>query len=153
MDTVETIERIETIEIEGGRKYTSVSSETIVSTASIIPAEIRITDKAGRSIPCIDYYIGLCPAPCLLEPSKMKEHSDHIDDVRAFLKGEALSLFSKLEAEMKEHAKHLEFEEAQKIKQTIDALRGLHERQKVRDLPGGEMDIVVEYEKYNRHFI
>ncbi len=115
--------------------------------------EVIITDKAGRSIPCIDYYIGLCPAPCLLEPSKLAEHSNHIDDVRAFLKGEALSLFSKLEAEMKEHAKHLEFEEAQKIKQTIDALRSLHERQKVRDLPGGEMDIVVQYEKYNRHFI
>ncbi len=35
---------------------------------------------------------------------------------------------------MQQKARHHEFEEAQKIKETLIALRGLHERQKVRDM-------------------
>jgi excinuclease ABC subunit C len=114
---------------------------------------IAITDKAGRTIPCMDYYIGLCPAPCTLEDSKIEEHTNHLDKLRLFLKGESLGIFSELEEKMQLHAKNLEFEEAQKIKYSIESLRYIHERQKVRDLPGGDMDIVVQYEKYEKHFI
>ncbi len=114
---------------------------------------IEITDKAGRSIPCMDYYIGLCPAPCLLESGKIEEHVNHIDRVRAFLRGESATLFSDLEIEMQSYAKELDFEKAQETKEVIESLRTLHERQRVRDLPGGDMDIIIQYEKYERHFI
>jgi excinuclease ABC subunit C len=43
---------------------------------------IQITDKAGKTIPCMDYYIGLCPAPCMLHSSKIDEHSDNIARVQ-----------------------------------------------------------------------
>ncbi len=114
---------------------------------------IQVTDKAGRTLPCIDYYIGLCPAPCMLEPSKIAQHHDNIGRVRAFLSGESSTVFADLEVTMRERAHDLDFEEAQKIKETITALRWLHERQKVRDIVDGDIDICIQYEKYNKTYI
>ncbi|MBC7503551.1 excinuclease ABC subunit UvrC [Candidatus Gracilibacteria bacterium] len=114
---------------------------------------ILITDKAGKTIPCIDYYIGLCPAPCMLEKSKLEQHSQNIENVRGFLSGDAVAVFDKLEYEMREKAKVFDFEEAQKIKETLIALRGLHERQKVRDIVDGDIDICIQYEKYDKTYI
>lgn len=82
----------------------------------------------------MDYYIGLCPAPCMLHNTKIDEHSQHIDQVKLFLSGESGSVFSDLDSEMRERASNQEFEKAQEIKDTIVALKGLHERQSVRDI-------------------
>ncbi len=114
---------------------------------------IKITDKAGRTPPCMDYYIGLCPAPCLLEDEKVGEHTDHINSARQFLSWESLGLFDKLEADMREKAKIFEFEEAQKIKETLESLKGLYERQKVRDIVEGDIDIFIQYEKYDKVYV
>lgn len=47
--------------------------------------KIALSDKAGKTIPCMDYYIGICPAPCLLEKEKIEKHNSNIDNVRLFL--------------------------------------------------------------------
>ncbi len=114
---------------------------------------IMITDKAWKTIPCMDYYIGLCPAPCMLEKSNIETHAHNIDLVKAFLSGEAGSVFMNLESEMRARAGNQEFEEAQKIKETILALRGLHERQNVRDMVDGDIDVCIQYEKYEKSYI
>lgn len=54
---------------------------------------------------------------------------------------------------MREKAKIFEFEEAQKIKETLEALKGLYERQKVRDIVEGDIDIFIQYEKYDKVYI
>ncbi len=54
---------------------------------------------------------------------------------------------------MQSYAKELDFEKAQETKEVIESLHTLHQRQRVRDLPGGDMDIIIQYEKYERHFI
>jgi excinuclease ABC subunit C len=89
---------------------------------------IVITDKAWKTVPCMDYYIWLCPAPCMLENDKIQEHK--------WVK-----------------AKNLEFEKAQEIKETLEALQWLHERQKVRDIIEWEVDIFLMYEKYDKVYI
>ncbi len=114
---------------------------------------IELIDKAGKTIPCMDYYIWLCPAPCMLHTSKIDEHSEHIARVRLFLSGESGTIFSDLEDTMKKKASEHEFEKAQEIKQTIMALRWLHERQKVRDIVDGDIDICIQYEKYDKTYI
>lgn len=75
----------------------------------------------------MDYYIGLCPAPCMLHDSKIDEHNDHIEKVKLFLSGESGTVFIDLENEMRERAASHEFEKAQELKDIIVALRGLHE--------------------------
>ena len=69
-----------------------------------------ITDKAGKTIPCMDYYIGLCPAPCLLEAENISEHTRHIDLAREFLSGRSAVAIETLTTEMHDRAKALDFE-------------------------------------------
>ncbi len=115
--------------------------------------ELIITDKAGKTIPCMDYYIGICPAPCLLHTEKVQGHSENMERVKSFLSGEGGSVFLDLETQMRDYASKYEFEKAQEIKETIEALRGLYERQKVRDIVDGDIDICIQYEKYEKTYI
>lgn len=73
--------------------------------------------------------------------------------VRKFLRGEDGELFAHLEKEMKEKARNLEFEDAQAIKGSLDLLRWIWERQKVREYISWDNDIVVLYEKYDKKYI
>ncbi|MBX9809797.1 excinuclease ABC subunit UvrC [Candidatus Gracilibacteria bacterium] len=120
---------------------------------SISENHVEITDKAGKTLPCMDYYIGICPAPCLLHSEKISIHNENLDRLKMFLSGESGTIFTDLENEMRQKASEYEFEEAQKIKETIAALRGLHERQSVRDFVDGDLDICIQYEKYEKSYI
>ncbi len=101
----------------------------------------------------MDYYIGLCPAPCLLEDSKIQEHAENIGKLKRFLQGEQSILMDEMRNKMQEHAKRLEFEEAQKIKTLIDSIGVLAERQLARDIIPGDHDIFVVLEKYEKYHI
>ncbi len=58
-----------------------------------------------------------------------------------------------MRAKMHDHAKKLEFEEAQKIKILIDSLGVLAEKQIARDVIPGDHDIFVVLEKYEKYHI
>ncbi len=64
-----------------------------------------------------------------------------------------MSLLADLEMDMKEKAREHKFEEAQKLKEIIESLRGLHARQKVRDMVDGDIDVFMIYEKYEKTYI
>ncbi len=115
--------------------------------------KIVISDKAGKTVPCMDYYIWLCPAPCLLERKTVETHGKNIENVRSFLKGGSAGIFDQLNSQMREKARIFEFEEAQKIKETINALEWLHQKQTVRDIIDGNIDICIKYEKYDKTYI
>lgn len=114
---------------------------------------LRITDKAGKTVPCMDYYIWLCPAPCLLEDDKISLHGNNIDKARMFLLWKNADIISDLQEDMYKYSKNLEFEKAMEIKETLEALKLLHERQKVRDIIEGNVDIYLKYEKYDKIYI
>ena len=114
---------------------------------------VRITDKAWKTIPCMDYYIWLCPAPCMLEKEKIDDHAAHLNSAREFLKGNTTDTLHSMELEMQQKAKNLEFEDATKIKATIESLKWLSEKQKVRDIVEGSIDVFLIYEKYDKTYI
>lgn len=62
-------------------------------------------------------------------------------------------MLSNLESLMKQKAKNLEFEDAKKILETIQALKLLHEKQSVRDIVHGNIDAFSMYEKYDNIYI
>lgn len=116
--------------------------------------KIHITNTAGRSIPCLDYYIGLCPAPCTLESSKMAEHRKNVDALRQFLSGNKKDLLGKLEEEMIEYSKEQLYEKAKKTKDIIDALRAMTlSHQIVRDAIDGDYDVYIGSERNNQILI
>lgn len=115
--------------------------------------KLTITDRAGKNIPCMDYYIWLCPAPCLLSPDNLDQHQDNIKQAYNFLSGDTTQVFVELTDQMQKKARNLEFEDAQEIKTTIEALKWLYEKQKVRDIIEWDVDICLMYEKYDKTYI
>lgn len=114
---------------------------------------IYITDKAGKTIPCMDYYIWICPWPCLLKEKNISDHSNNLQSARSFLSWNGGEVFGNLELQMRNKAKNLEFEDAQKIKDTISLLRSLYEKQSVRDLIQWNIDAFSIYEKYDNTYL
>ncbi|MDQ1344280.1 MAG: Excinuclease subunit UvrC [Patescibacteria group bacterium] len=114
---------------------------------------VRIVSKAGRTPPCMDYYIGICPAPCLLKRETLKEHANNVAKLEKFLQGERSEVIEGLESEMRERAKNLEFEEAQKIKERLAAVRALSEKQIARNSVTDEADAFVILEKNGRNYV
>lgn len=114
---------------------------------------VRIVSKAGRTPPCMDYYIGICPAPCLLTRKTLDEHAENVAKLEKFLKGERSEVIEALEAEMLAKAKNLEFEEAQKIKERLDSVRMLSEKQIARNAVADEADAFVLIGKNGRNYV
>jgi excinuclease ABC subunit C len=68
--------------------------------------------------PCFSRQIGLCPGVCTGEISQ-KDYAKIIRNIRLFFEGKKKTLLKTLEQEMKAYSKKQEFEQANKIKQTI----------------------------------
>ena len=114
--------------------------------------ELRVADRAGRSVPCMDHYIGLCPAPCLLEPAKVELHLENVRRAKDFFAGRAPQVAAELEGRMRALAAERRFEEAASLKKDLDQLRGMSERQSVRDAVKGDCDAVVFLRKYGKAY-
>lgn len=109
--------------------------------------------SAKKSIPCMDYYIGICPGPCQWTDTTIQEHADNVMNLRKFLDGGNKEVISQLESKMREHAKYLEFEKAGKLKNQIDAMKILSERQIARDVLPWNHDILAILQNYWKVFI
>jgi excinuclease ABC subunit C len=88
--------------------------------------------KPGKTTcpPCLNYHIGLCNAPCIDNVSK-EDYRKNIEYIKAFLKGKDNTVLHKLNRQMKEFSGDMRFEEALKIKEKIDGINKLHERQRI----------------------
>jgi excinuclease ABC subunit C len=99
--------------------------------------------KPGRhsGVPCLDYHIERCLAPCVGYVSK-DEYREIIDGVIEFLSGESRPIQRELERKMQEAAERQAFEEAARYRNRLFAVRHLAERQAAdrRDL--GTVDVI-----------
>jgi excinuclease ABC subunit C len=87
----------------------------------------RPNGRSGRPFPkkpCLNYDIGLCPAPCIGKISK-KEYAKNIEDIRLFLEGKNEELFAKLSKEMSGFSKERNFEKAKELRDKISALSSM----------------------------
>ena len=99
--------------------------------------------KPGRrsGIPCLDYHIDRCRAPCvgLISPA---DYRALIDSVIEFLSGHTEPIQRSLERSMLEAAEEQRFEEAARYRNRLAAVQHLLERQ-AADLPGeGSVDVL-----------
>lgn len=94
--------------------------------------------------PCIQHQMGRCPAPCDGLISK-EDYMKAVHEVVLFLKGQKSGLLEELETKMKGLSEDLRFEEAAKIRDRVNALRGAWEHQKVIAPELGDVDVVGLY--------
>ena len=99
--------------------------------------------KPGRhsGIPCLDYHIERCLAPCVGYVSN-EDYRRVIDSVIEFLSGETRPILRELEAKMKQAADDERFEEAARYRNRLFAVRHLAERQAADKRAVGTIDVL-----------
>jgi len=99
--------------------------------------------QPGRrsGIPCLDYHIERCKAPCVGYVSK-EDYRALIDGVVEFLNGETRPIQRELERRMKEAAAAERFEEAARCRNRLFAIRHLAERQTADKRAVGTVDAI-----------
>ncbi len=96
----------------------------------------------GKSRPCLNYSIGLCMAPCRGRLKK-EIYDEAIAEVRDFLKGGTNTSVARLTERMNECAERLEFEKAARLRDRINALKKMSDRQKVIMNSVEEQDVIA----------
>jgi excinuclease ABC subunit C len=99
--------------------------------------------KPGRhsGIPCLDYHIERCLAPCVGYISK-EDYRAIIDSVIEFLSGDTKPIQRELERKMKNAAEGERFEEAARYRNRLFAVRHLVERQAADKRSVGSVDVI-----------
>jgi excinuclease ABC subunit C len=99
--------------------------------------------KPGRhsGIPCLDYHIDRCLAPCVGYVSK-EDYRAIIDGVIEFLEGETRPILRQLERRMREAAAGERFEEAARYRNRLFAVQHLAERQAADRRSVGTVDVL-----------
>jgi excinuclease ABC subunit C len=99
--------------------------------------------RPGRhsGIPCLDYHIERCHAPCVGYISK-EAYAEIIDGVLNFLSGDTRTIERELERQMHEAADGERFEEAARYRNRLFAVRRLTERQAVEKRSVGDVDVI-----------
>src|SRR5689334_13432300 len=99
--------------------------------------------KPGRhsGIPCLDYHIDRCLAPCVGYVSK-EDYRTIIDGVIEFLSGDVRPIQRELEAKMNEAAREERFEDAARYRNRLFAVQHLVERQAVERQSVGTVDVI-----------
>src|SRR5213080_3015804 len=99
--------------------------------------------QPGRhsGIPCLDFHIERCHAPCVGYISK-EDYRDLIDQVIEFLSGNDKPIRRKLEEQMREAAADERFEDAARYRNRLHAIERLSERQAVERKSMGTIDVI-----------
>jgi excinuclease ABC subunit C len=105
--------------------------ETINTLRRVFPfldCSRTITGKDERA--CLYYDIDMCLGPCI-GAATADEYREMIDGFCRFLKGETGPLLDELRSEMAAHAERLEFEKAARVRDRVQAIEQVIERQRI----------------------
>ena len=83
-----------------------------------------------KARPCLNYHIKQCMAPCTGRV-KLSDYKESVEQALDFLKGGSSNSVKKLTAQMEEAAENLEFERAARIRDKINAVKRMGDKQKV----------------------
>src|SRR5579884_3062860 len=99
--------------------------------------------QPGRhsGIPCLDFHIERCHAPCVGYISKA-EYGEIVDGVIEFLSGDDKPIRRELERRMREAAAEERFEDAARYRNRLHAVERLSERQAVERERMGTIDVI-----------
>ena len=98
----------------------------------------------GKSRPCLNYSIGQCSAPCAGKITA-EAHNEAVDRALELITGGSDSVVESLTRRMNAAAENLEFEKAAKLRDTINAVRKITDKQKVvaADVPEQDVFAIV----------
>lgn len=102
----------------------------------------NISKIMGKERPCLNYHIKKCIAPCQGNVSKEK-YRELIDSIIMMLEGKQEEVLKQLESKMHEAAENLDFEKAAGIRDNINSLIKIAEKQKIISSAMADQDIIA----------
>lgn len=97
-----------------------------------------------KASPCMYYHIGRCLAPCC-KNVKQYTYTEFIEEISSLLEGKGEETVKKLNAQMKEAAKSLNFEKAARLRDGIKALSILQNQNIVESFDGEDRDYISSW--------
>lgn len=97
---------------------------------------------SNRTRPCLMYQIGRCAAPCVRGMISDDDYAELVNYVRLFLQGKDKQVIEILIDKMEQASRALQFEEAAKFRDQIQAIRRVQEQQSVSDNSLDDMDVL-----------
>ncbi len=94
-----------------------------------------------RTRPCLNYHINRCLAPCMGYVTK-EEYRKQIDEIIDLLDGKTEKVIKELEKEMKKASEKLDFEQAAYLRDRIQAIERVSEKQKVSNISENNIDVI-----------
>ncbi len=102
--------------------------------------------RQRRERPCFEYEIHRCLGVCAGKCTK-EEYWRVVEEVKLFLQGKKDDLLKNLQERMKRHAEALEFEQAARIRDQIEAVTQTMERQKMISTNFENQDVIATARK------
>ncbi|MGE5630451.1 MAG: excinuclease ABC subunit UvrC [Caulobacteraceae bacterium] len=97
---------------------------------------------AGKERPCLNYHIKKCIAPCKGDVSE-EEYRKLIDSIIMVLDGKQAEVIKELEQKMHNAAENLDFEKAAEIRDSINSLIKVGEKQKIISSAMTDQDVIA----------
>ena len=113
-------------------------------TLGIPSCKLKFPRDIGKGRECLYYQMKQCCGVCMGHVSQ-EEYNGLIKCAADILKGNTKQAIASLEEKMYAYSESEQFEAAIKCRDTIRALAGLREKQKVVDSPDAEYDVVALY--------
>lgn len=101
--------------------------------------------RTCRTLPakaCLNYYIGICTAPCIGKANEI-EYRKQVEDARIFLKGGSTQTVEMLTRQMEEASKEKRYEQALEIRNQLNSIDMLSKKQIVDHEKNFDQDIIV----------
>ena len=96
----------------------------------------------NRSRPCLQHQIGRCSAPCVAGYVSDEEYSQQVEFARLFLQGKDNQVLEHLIQKMEQASRELNFEQAAHLRDQIQMVRSVTEKQFVSNERLDDMDII-----------
>lgn len=104
--------------------------ETLTLLQKLFPVrQCENTVYRNRSRPCLQYQIKRCSGPCVKGLTSDEEYEQQVNYVRLFLSGKDQQVLKKLVSQMEEASRSLDFEKAARIRDQIQSVRQVTEKQ------------------------
>lgn len=123
------------------------SARAVKSTIDILQRTFKLRNCTNanfknRTRPCLQYQIKRCSAPCVGYISK-QEYKNDVSNAEQFINNKTKNLITDLKAKMDKYSKDLDYENAARIRDQIDALDAI-QRQQIIFLPNmnNNVDII-----------
>ena len=136
---------------QDGSKYFGpfISGKSIRDTIEIINAVCHLRScnrvlprDTGKERPCLYHQIGQCPAPCQGYISK-EAYRGNFQKALRILQGDTKELIRELTDKMQQYAVNMEFEQAALIRDQIQSIEKITERQKITADDNGDRDVMA----------